>query len=140
MFATAPAPPPHLTNPISSFEVVLADLRRLDWVARARVIDLLKRELVTLEQRTLCEMPGHLRWRTPQHADLRRRCFERDRHRCTACGRTRTLRMHHLSYKRVGMPDEINDVTTRCQPCHSFAHRYTKPGYHHRRGQTRMAA
>lgn len=42
-------------------------------------------------------------------------------HYCTACGRDKSLQVHHLTYKRLG-DEGMDDLMPLCEPCHSFVH------------------
>lgn len=42
-------------------------------------------------------------------------------HYCTACGRDKSLQVHHLTYKRLGS-EEMSDLMPLCDSCHSFVH------------------
>lgn len=50
--------------------------------------------------------------------------FKRDDYRCQRCGTAKNLRVHHLSYARLGKDDEILDLITLCDKCHSSVHYY----------------
>lgn len=47
----------------------------------------------------------------------------RDGYRCRACGTTRALQVHHLTYKHLGHEqDHLEDLKTLCRRCHRRAH------------------
>lgn len=54
---------------------------------------------------------------------VRKQALERDCNTCQFCGRVDRLQVHHRSYKRCRTPQEINDVITLCQFCHSSLHK-----------------
>lgn len=47
-----------------------------------------------------------------------------DKFRCVACGRSRALEVHHVTYKRLGHEDVRKDLCTLCRPCHEKIHNY----------------
>lgn len=61
------------------------------------------------------------RWRRQ-----RRRCLERDGHRCRICNSGHNLEAHHRSYKHCGHDRdeaaELFDLTTLCSVCHRHCH------------------
>jgi hypothetical protein len=50
----------------------------------------------------------------------------RDRHRCTGCGTTRFLEVHHIKPRNEGGPNKPDNLTTLCSRCHRFLHE--RPG------------
>jgi 5-methylcytosine-specific restriction endonuclease McrA len=48
--------------------------------------------------------------------------LRRDNYRCTACGATRDLEVHHIVPRRLGGPDEPANLITLCAACHSRLH------------------
>lgn len=55
----------------------------------------------------------------------RQRVLKRDRHRCTRCGSTKNLQVHHLTYDRI-FRERLSDLTTLCAKCHMREHGLTK--------------
>lgn len=43
-------------------------------------------------------------------------------YKCSKCGSSKELNIHHLSYDRIGLPGEIDDLVTLCSKCHQEAH------------------
>lgn len=57
------------------------------------------------------------RWRK-----LRLKVLARDDYQCQRCGSAKNLRIHHLTYERVGH-EALDDLITLCEACHSEIHR-----------------
>ncbi len=55
-------------------------------------------------------------------ARYRQRVLKRDNWRCTGCGDTQGLEVHHLTYERLGK-ERLTDCTTLCHTCHRQQHR-----------------
>lgn len=68
-------------------------------------------------------LPGRQEYyNSQQWRDLSERVFERDNHTCRLCGcTTDRFTAHHITYERFGCED-LNDLTTLCQLCHSSFH------------------
>ena len=53
--------------------------------------------------------------------------FKRDlvllfwQHRCSMCGRSVNLHVHHRTYKRLGN-EQLNDLVVLCDRCHEIHH------------------
>lgn len=47
----------------------------------------------------------------------------RDGYRCTECGRTDHLHIHHIIYRSNGGTDSTENLTTLCQTCHKAQHK-----------------
>ena len=45
----------------------------------------------------------------------------RDGNRCTRCGTTERLSVHHIVKARHGGPDTLDNLTTLCPRCHAAA-------------------
>lgn len=58
---------------------------------------------------------------SPRWLRTRDEIFERDGHRCTECGSTTQLIVHHRTYVRVGR-ERPEDLTTLCHGCHAVVH------------------
>jgi hypothetical protein len=62
----------------------------------------------------------------PNHATIapsvRAAVLARDRHRCTACGSTRFLEIHHVQPRDEGGSNTAANLTTLCSRCHQFHH------------------
>jgi hypothetical protein len=54
---------------------------------------------------------------------VRAAVLARDRHRCTGCGATRFLEVHHLKPRREGGSNAAGNLITLCSRCHAFQHR-----------------
>jgi 5-methylcytosine-specific restriction endonuclease McrA len=48
----------------------------------------------------------------------RRLVLNRDNYRCTECGETRDLQVHHIVPRQLGGPDEPSNLVTLCAACH----------------------
>lgn len=66
-------------------------------------------------------------YRTPEWRALRSACLERDGYRCTVpgCGSTDRLTADHITPRRRGGPDTLDNLRTLCGSCHS---RVTRQG------------
>jgi len=56
---------------------------------------------------------------------LSRQCKQRDRFTCQSCGRVGVysqLRAHHIVPRATGGPDDLDNLTTLCLPCHARLH------------------
>ena len=66
-------------------------------------------------------------WREQRHFNgLRDPVLDRDGHRCTKCGSTEKLVVHHLDgtgRASVSRANSMNDLTTLCRRCHVKVHR-----------------
>jgi replicative DNA helicase len=58
---------------------------------------------------------------TPRWQELRGLALERDGYRCRVCNSPERLDVHHRTYDRVGH-EEVGDLTTLCDECHSRYH------------------
>lgn len=56
------------------------------------------------------------KWRTKRNSIL-----ARDGFKCTCCGSSDSLQVHHLTYARLGR-ENPSDLTTLCVDCHSNTH------------------
>jgi hypothetical protein len=52
----------------------------------------------------------------------RRLVLNRDNYRCTECGASQDLEVHHIVPRRLGGPDEPSNLVTLCAACHSRQH------------------
>lgn len=52
----------------------------------------------------------------------RRLVLSRDNHRCTECGESQNLEVHHVVPRRLGGPDEPSNLVTLCSACHFRLH------------------
>ena len=52
---------------------------------------------------------------------LRRIVLMRDNNTCKQCGCTKSLNVHHITYKRLG-DESIDDLVTVCRNCHQAIH------------------
>lgn len=62
---------------------------------------------------------------TKKWARKRSRILRRDKNRCQACGSTRFLQIHHLSYINI-YNERDDDLITVCDLCHTELHIYEK--------------
>jgi 5-methylcytosine-specific restriction endonuclease McrA len=60
---------------------------------------------------------------------LRAQCFERDGNRCVDCGSTWWLTMSHIISRGRRGSDTIDNVATRCWPCHVKYDLHGCPGH-----------
>ncbi len=58
----------------------------------------------------------------PEWDRARQAALDRDGHRCTACGSTRRLNVHHKEHWKPGDGHELDNLTTLCVPCHKLLH------------------
>ncbi len=56
---------------------------------------------------------------------LRRLTLERDDYRCTVCGATEQLEVHHVVPRRAGGMDALSNLVTLCAACHEREHEGT---------------
>jgi hypothetical protein len=54
--------------------------------------------------------------------NTRQLVLQRDGHRCTVCGKTSSLHVHHIMYRALGGTDDLQNLTTLCGECHCKAH------------------
>lgn len=54
---------------------------------------------------------------------IRQEALERDGNRCTKCGNTENLHVHHLTYENKY--ESLEDLITLCRACHIKAHKDT---------------
>lgn len=45
-----------------------------------------------------------------------------DGYTCRLCGSGKNLHVHHISYKNLGTPEEVDDLITLCEKCHARVH------------------
>jgi len=67
---------------------------------------------------------------TPAKADwaeLRPAVLERDGHRCTQCGSTENLHVHHCRARRRGGTDQMDNLQTLCERCHTRTSSWGRP-------------
>lgn len=58
--------------------------------------------------------PYHTEWKT-----YRRLALERDGYKCTRCGGTDRIQVHHINPYRYSQSHELSNLTTLCRSCHS---------------------
>ena len=51
----------------------------------------------------------------------RKKTLARDKHKCTKCGNTTELRVHHLTYDNI-FHEPLKDLVTLCEACHKQVH------------------
>lgn len=54
--------------------------------------------------------------------------FSRDGYKCVKCGSKSKLHIHHIVHRKDGGSDEINNLQTLCNACHS-EERFDEPIY-----------
>lgn len=50
--------------------------------------------------------------------------IKRDGHRCRVCNGKTKLQVHHRTYARL-YDEELSDLTTLCEKCHTIFHKYS---------------
>lgn len=59
-------------------------------------------------------------YKDPRWRIARARAKQRDKHRCTQCGRAGVLEVHHIvPLKDKGEPFDLLNLATLCVPCHT---------------------
>ena len=76
------------------------------------------------EERRMEELVGDYQayLRSPEWLELRLKALSRDGNVCQMCGTGINLRVHHVNYEHVGTEQELEDVVTLCEECHSKVH------------------
>lgn len=64
--------------------------------------------------------------RSKEWLQLRQERMEQDNFKCTRCGCSDDLRVHHLNYKRI-YKERLSDLITLCKKCHSVVHSINPP-------------
>ena len=86
------------------------------------------------EEKRMGELVGDYKayLRSPEWQEVRRRALLRDGEVCQMCGTGINLRVHHVNYEHVGTEQELDDVVTLCEECHSKVHvkDYVRRGTH----------
>jgi len=59
--------------------------------------------------------------KTPKR--IRLMVLDRDRNRCTKCKSTERLEVHHTTHRKHGGTDDINNLVTLCEQCHTEEHK-----------------
>lgn len=59
---------------------------------------------------------------SPMWRSKRAKVIERDENKCTVCGATEKLEVHHRWYPRVLGEEELYELVTYCAACHDIAH------------------
>jgi hypothetical protein len=59
--------------------------------------------------------------------DNRAKTHERDGYRCTSCGATEALNVHHIIPRREGGTDDLDNLIVLCRKCHSKTPSYGRP-------------
>ncbi|MGZ4172657.1 MAG: HNH endonuclease [Solirubrobacteraceae bacterium] len=68
------------------------------------------------EHRTVS--PSNRSWHAPGALLVRQAVLERDGHRCTKCGSTDRLQVHHIVSARDGGPVTLENLVTLCHDHH----------------------
>lgn len=53
---------------------------------------------------------------------LRRKRLQLDGYVCRECGTGKNLQVHHITYRHLRQPEEINDLVSLCRTCHERVH------------------
>lgn len=59
---------------------------------------------------------------SPEWKAKRRQRLALDKYTCRLCGSGKNLHVHHISYKNLGKPEELDDLITLCDKCHARVH------------------
>lgn len=59
--------------------------------------------------------------------DFRRRYFACHKRRCSICGKTKRIELHHITYARLGH-EQMDNVRPLCHFCHALTHRTVDSG------------
>lgn len=60
---------------------------------------------------------------TREWSRIRRSVFDRDGHRCRACGKAGRLEAHHMVQLARGGTNDIGNLRTLCRGCHILTHK-----------------
>lgn len=76
------------------------------------------------EEETLNELAGDYKvYLNSDHwKKIRASALRRDEYKCQMCGTAKNLEVHHVRYDSLGTDEEINDVITLCDDCHTKVH------------------
>lgn len=74
-------------------------------------------------KRHALKSPSNREWHRPGAARVRERVLERDGHRCTRCGSSERLEVHHIVPVAKGGPTSLETCVTLCHGCHAEAAR-----------------
>lgn len=55
---------------------------------------------------------------------LKANYYTKNKKICKVCHSKKDIHLHHKTYKNLGTPKEINDLTPLCQDCHNNVHRF----------------
>ena len=61
--------------------------------------------------------------RSQEWADKKQEVFKHYGKKCSMCGSTQEICVHHKTYKRMG-DENINDLVPLCYTCHARVHRF----------------
>jgi 5-methylcytosine-specific restriction endonuclease McrA len=65
--------------------------------------------------------PSNKAWHQPGAARVRERVLERDGHKCTRCGSSAGLQVHHVIAAEDGGPTTLENCVVLCADCHQEA-------------------
>jgi 5-methylcytosine-specific restriction endonuclease McrA len=74
-------------------------------------------------KRHAVKSPSSRSWHQPGAARVREQVLVRDGHRCTKCGSTDRLQVHHIDAAKDGGPVTMENLVTLCHGCHVEAER-----------------
>lgn len=74
-------------------------------------------------RRHAVKSPSNRAWHERGAQRVRERVLERDSHRCTRCGVTERLQVHHIVSADDGGPTTPANLTTLCIDCHAAVER-----------------
>ena len=81
-----------------------------------------------LRQRRAAGEPGVLIRSTAKWQRTRAAAFQRDGHRCTTCGASEKLEVHHVRpLRQAGEPFDPRNLRTLCSSCHHRQERERRP-------------
>lgn len=55
--------------------------------------------------------------------EQREKALNRDNYRCTVCGETEFLEVHHIIHRANGGTDDLDNLITLCRKCHAEKHK-----------------
>lgn len=90
---------------------------------RCREVDVVKEnatEELAIEEFKTRKKPKKKAHKTSK--EIRERIKTRDGFRCTLCGETEGLEVHHIKHRSEGGDDSDNNLVTLCRRCHAMQH------------------
>jgi RNA-directed DNA polymerase len=100
----------------------MADVRKRKYLSRTRPNPYLNSEPISLteiEDPFIEVWDGTMSLANQDWDEARHRILERDGYRCTQCGSTDNLDVHHLQARKDGGGQEDDNLVTLCENCHT---------------------